>query len=178
MSKPKTKSKLSVQEFQTWLQGIMEFQSADWSPNAEQWAAIFDKIMNLKSDDTVTTTNISAVSIRKIEDMLENKLRNFNNAPQVAEHYDQRPPRSQQPTPGLFDDAQENPTQPTQPAPGGLAPGQELISAEEFQQLSQEEIDAKIAAAKEGLNTSISSTQVRHKTPNVDSTQGYSSSFG
>lgn len=178
-NKPKTKSRLSVQEFQTWLQGIMEFQSPDWSPNAEQWNAIFDKIMNLKTEETTPTVNVSATSIKKLEssmeEILRESLRNFNNAPTaVQEHYvNNAPPRTSAPSPGLFDEP--DPAPPPQ-APGGITPGQELISAEEFEQLSPEELDAKLKAAKEGLNTS-SGLKPQHKTPSIDSSQGYKSGF-
>lgn len=181
-NKTKSKSRLSVQEFQTWLQGIMEFQSSDWSPNAEQWVAIYDKIMNLKNEDTVSTSNISAASLRKIEDaveeIVEGKLRNFNQAPRAAapEYQEPRPPVNRPPAPGLFDEPED--ANPAPHDPNMIQPGQELISAEEFQQLSQEEIDAKIRAATQGKTPSVvGNAQSKHKTPNVDSTHGYNSSF-
>jgi len=40
--------KFSVSEFQTWLDGIMEFQESGWSPTPEQWKSIYQKIQNLK----------------------------------------------------------------------------------------------------------------------------------
>lgn len=47
MPTPKGK-KFTVSEFQTWLDGIMEFQESGWSPSPEQWKAIYQKIQNLK----------------------------------------------------------------------------------------------------------------------------------
>lgn len=178
MSKTKSKPRLSVQEFQTWLQGIMEFQSDDWSPNPEQWNAIYEKIMNLKMDDSVSTSNVSAASLRKIEDLLEEHLRDFKNASVAAgDHYrnpSPQPPRMQpaQPTGGgILDDPQPEPTQPS----GGIMPGQELISADEFPQLAPEEIQERIKNAKDGVLVSDGSKTI--KTPNVDSTKGYRSGF-
>lgn len=173
MSKSKSKQRLSVQEFQTWLQGIMEFQSPEWSPNAEQWAAIFDKIMNLKNEDSVSTSNISAASLRKIEECIEDKLRNFNFAPSVGGQ-NNLSTQAHRPR-GLFDE--EPPQEQQAPThPNGLKPGQELISAEEFQQLTPEELKAKLEAAKEGLGSHVAH-KPQHKTPNIDSTTGYKSSF-
>lgn len=180
MSKAKSKPRLSVQEFQTWLQGIMEFQNDDWSPNPQQWSAIYDKIMNLKTDETVSTTNISAASIRKIEDVLQEQLRNFRGSSVAAGERYQNPPLESNPAPmrpvqgsgGLFDQPQEE--QAPMPS-GGVAPGQELISAEEFPQLTPEQIKERIKQATEGVKISDGSKTI--KTPNVDSTNGYNSGF-
>lgn len=182
MSKTKSKPRLSVQEFQTWLQGIMEFQSDDWSPNPEQWNAIYDKIMNLKTDETVMTTNVSAASLRKIEDLLQEQIRNFRHSSEAAGGRYTNPPRNnivsppamepQQPVSGgLFD---ETPQQDDRPV-GGVMPGQELISAEEFPQLTPEEIAERIKRAKDGVPISDGSKTI--KTPSVDSTKGYKSGF-
>lgn len=177
MSKTKSKPRLSVQEFQTWLQGIMEFQSDDWSPNPEQWNAIYDKIMNLKTDDTVITTNVSAASLRKIEDLLEEQLRNFKGSSVAAGERYTNPPQNrimepvQQPVSGgLFDEQHREPV-----ANNGIMPGQELISAEEFPQLTPEQIAERIKQAKDGVVISDGSKTI--KTPSVDSTKGYKSGF-
>lgn len=176
-NKQKTKQRLSVQEFQTWLQGIMEFQSSDWSPNAEQWAAIFEKIMNLKTEETVATVNVSATSLKKIETMLGDSLRNFNVAPMTLRERQINNARSAPQSPGLFDEVESGPNHNGPLSQNGLSPGQELISAEEFQQLSKEELEAKLKAAKEGLGTVGTGIQPQHKTPNIDTTKGYKSNF-
>lgn len=180
-NKPKTKSRLSVQEFQTWLQGIMEFQSPDWSPNAEQWAAIFDKIMNLKVEDSVSTSNISSLSLRKIEDLLnetlEGKLKNFKGAPVpewTQEQYENNPPPTRK-SPGLFDEVGNGSPNPTEHQTGPQ-PGAELISAEELPQLTPEQIQAKIDEAKQG-SAGVSSSKPQHRTPNIDTSKGYNSNF-
>jgi hypothetical protein len=52
MSKTAKKQKVSkvtsAKELKSWLRGAMEFQPSDWTPNAEQWAAIRDRIFNLE----------------------------------------------------------------------------------------------------------------------------------
>lgn len=184
MSKTKSKPRLNVQEFQTWLQGIMEFQSEDWSPNPEQWNAIYDKIMNLKTDDTAITTNISAASLRKIQDLLQEQIKNFRHSSEAAGGRYINPPRNnvmnppvmepQQPmSGGLFDEAQSQDAGTV--GGGGVMPGQELISAEEFPQLTPEEIAERIKQAKDGVPLSDGSKTI--KTPSVDSTKGYKSGF-
>lgn len=169
--KKKSKSKLTVQEFQTWLEGIMEFQDSDWSPNKEQWVAIYDKIMNLKID-SAGTVNISAQSLRDISDQieqsvgsLEDNIRNFRHAPVQNAHppriLEERDPRSL----------------------GGESVGavpaepQEIISQEELTQLSEEDIRRKIEQAKE-YGTSSASSSKPIKTRDIDTSDGnYSSDF-
>jgi len=68
MSTPKGK-KFTVSEFQTWLDGIMEFQESGWSPSAEQWKAIYQKIQNLKEPpQSPRTVKVDASSISEIVD--------------------------------------------------------------------------------------------------------------
>lgn len=38
------RKKITLAEFKAWIQGIEELQSKDWSPNAEQWKMIREKI--------------------------------------------------------------------------------------------------------------------------------------
>lgn len=186
MSKAKSKPRLSVQEFQTWLQGIMEFQNDDWSPNPQQWNAIYDKIMNLKTDETVSTTNISASSIRKIEDVVQEQLRNFRGSSVAAEERYENPssyrrgnigtqPAPMQPVSGgsLLEEPEQQEMHGS--SPHGVVPGQELISQEEFPQLTPEEIEERIKNARDGVAISDASKTI--KTPHVDSTKGYKSGF-
>lgn len=55
MSKPK-KSKaaktVNAREIKAWLRGIQEFQPEGWTPSAEQWATIREKIFLLEEPDT------------------------------------------------------------------------------------------------------------------------------
>jgi hypothetical protein len=45
------KTTVSVNEFKNWLDGVLDFQPEGWSPNAEQWEKIKNKIDQL--EDTV-----------------------------------------------------------------------------------------------------------------------------
>lgn len=61
MAKKKTKavedtSPISSKELKFWLKGILEFQSDDWIPNAEQWDSIKNKIFNLEDVAARVTT--------------------------------------------------------------------------------------------------------------------------
>ena len=168
-AKPKTKSKLTVQEFQTWLQGIMEFQSPDWSPNKEQWEAIYDKIMNLKAEST--TVNLSASSVRDIVDAVSEEMPNFNNPPASNPYYNQPhgEPRILEEKPieefGAGGQAHNN------------AQPMEVIPAEELPNLSQEEIQRRIEEAKSGTAAS-SRTSTPIKTKSIDTSDGnYVSDF-
>jgi len=38
------RKRITLSEFRAWLQGVEELQSGGWSPNAEQWKLIRDKI--------------------------------------------------------------------------------------------------------------------------------------
>lgn len=38
------RKRITLSEFRAWLQGVEELQTAGWSPNAEQWKLIRDKI--------------------------------------------------------------------------------------------------------------------------------------
>jgi len=80
--------KFTVSEFQTWLDGIMEFQESGWSPSPEQWKAIYQKIQNLKEppqnprkvivDDSSIETMVSEMS-RYIPDLGNVDFESMNN---------------------------------------------------------------------------------------------------
>lgn len=53
----KAKKTTTAQELKAWLQGIQEFQPADWTPNKAQWDAIRDRIMSLPEIVPVTLSN-------------------------------------------------------------------------------------------------------------------------
>ena len=44
------KDKISVSEFKSWLSGVLDFQTDDWTPDKTQWEKILAKIEQL--DDT------------------------------------------------------------------------------------------------------------------------------
>jgi len=72
MPAPKGK-KFTVSEFQTWLDGIMEFQESGWSPSPEQWKAIYQKIQNLK--EPPQTPRKVSVDDSSIEEIVEEVTR-------------------------------------------------------------------------------------------------------
>ena len=163
MKKSNTKAKLTVSEFQTWLQGIMEFQDSDWSPNKEQWVAIYNKIMNLKEAEG--TVRVSAASVREIVDGVEEILPNFNEPPTVVQQ--PRQPLIEEPVNNAL--VQEN-------VGGGVSPEPvEIISQEELVTLSEEEIRQKIEQAKKFGGSSVNNPI---KTPDIDTSNGnYKSGF-
>lgn len=65
--------KFTVSEFQTWLDGIMEFQESGWSPSAEQWKAIYQKIQNLK--EPPQSPRKVAIEEGSIEEIVEEVVR-------------------------------------------------------------------------------------------------------
>lgn len=151
-NKSKTKVKLTVQEFQTWLQGIMEFQDSDWSPNPEQWNAIFDKIMNLKVEEGVSTSNISAASLKKIEEILKKNItsNSIYDSYQQEQYQMTRTPSA----PLLAPEPTTNQT-PMQPIP--------LVTSEEFTQLTPEEFQQKLEAAKSEQAVNVMKTPTSPK---------------
>lgn len=52
-------SVVSAKELKSWLRGAMEFQPSDWTPTAEQWAAIRDRIFNLEEVEFETSYSVS-----------------------------------------------------------------------------------------------------------------------
>lgn len=55
MSKPRQKKPaktVNAKEIKAWLRGILEFQSDEWTPSAEQWATIREKIFNLEENES------------------------------------------------------------------------------------------------------------------------------
>ncbi len=44
MAVKKSKDKISLEQFRSWLQGVEDMQPDDWIPNAEQWKRIREKI--------------------------------------------------------------------------------------------------------------------------------------
>lgn len=64
MTKPtapkKTTKKITVKEIKFWLEGITEFQSPDWVPNAEQWNTVKEKIMSLQEEPSAPVSSLTA----------------------------------------------------------------------------------------------------------------------
>ena len=53
MARTKKPEPMTVVEFKSYLQGIIDFSGADWSPNKAQWKKIYDIIQNLKDPEPV-----------------------------------------------------------------------------------------------------------------------------
>lgn len=51
--KVQNESSMSLTEFKSWLNGLMEFQDDTWAPTPDQWRAIVDKIMKLKDHEPI-----------------------------------------------------------------------------------------------------------------------------
>lgn len=45
---------ITIGEFKSWLQGIKDMLGDDWTPNAEQWKRICEKIDHLKDEPVVS----------------------------------------------------------------------------------------------------------------------------
>lgn len=52
MSRKSNKSikQQTIKEFQSWLDGLLEFQEDSWTPTAAQWKTIKERIYNLKEE--------------------------------------------------------------------------------------------------------------------------------
>lgn len=173
MSKKSQKTaKLTIKEFQTWLEGIMEFQKPDWSPNNEQWSAIYDKIMNLKQE--ASTSTISAPSMNRIEEIVsESKEDIINELARLSngQNFSQRAAASRY----TQDDAAPEPRGALYDEPPQSQPDMqpiEIISQEEFPQLTPEQIQERIAKAKAGMTSSVPSTTSKISTPHLDTSDG------
>lgn len=123
MTAKKNQKKFTVAEFKTWLEGIMQFQNDDWSPNREQWDEIYSKIMNLKEPVNKEKMGLNANAIDEINDIvyfhitdtLRNQMphsqqpqqpqQNFGMAPQQQIHnqpqMDQNTNYNSQPSAGM-----------------------------------------------------------------------------
>lgn len=93
MSKKKTKtetSKMSLQEFKSWLKGIMEFQDDSWTPRPEQWRSIVDKIMDLE-DYQQPTSQIPATNYKVtggvVPQPAQSSQSKFASLPKSDEHH-------------------------------------------------------------------------------------------
>lgn len=61
--------RITIPEFKSWLEGVMELQAEDWAPNAEQWKKIKTRIFSLEGFD--------AQFERHVLVMLNKALQNF-----------------------------------------------------------------------------------------------------
>ena len=58
-SKTKVSQTITAKDLKSWLRGAMEFQPQDWTPNAEQWNAIRERIFNLEENESVESYQYS-----------------------------------------------------------------------------------------------------------------------
>jgi len=77
--KVQNESSMSLTEFKSWLNGLMEFQDDTWAPTPEQWRAIVDKIMKLKDSEPIKH---QSVHIRQTPDNFINDNNSSNTQQQ------------------------------------------------------------------------------------------------
>lgn len=115
----KKAKKFTVPEFKTWLEGIMQFQNEDWSPNREQWEEIYSKIMDLKEPVNKEKSSLTEAALDEINnivyyhitDTLRDQLRQNTPQPQQLLHNPQQPlqqPPQQPPQPPSDSSGMEN----------------------------------------------------------------------
>lgn len=89
----KKKKKFTVPEFKTWLEGIMQFQDSDWSPNREQWDEIYQKIMDLKEPVNREKMGLNDPALDEIAEIVrynvDEGLKHF--APRMAHSHNPAP---------------------------------------------------------------------------------------
>jgi len=71
----RAKKKFTVPEFKTWLDGIMQFQDDDWSPNREQWEEIYAKIMDLKEPVNKEKMGLTDASLDEVNGIVYDQVR-------------------------------------------------------------------------------------------------------
>lgn len=76
--KVQNESSMSLTEFKSWLNGLMEFQDDTWAPTPEQWRAIVDKIMKLK--DSEPTKQQPVHSRQTTDNFINDNFINDNNS--------------------------------------------------------------------------------------------------
>lgn len=116
----KKSKKFTVPEFKTWLEGIMQFQNPEWSPNREQWEEIYSKIMDLKEPVTKekmslnqsTMDEINDIVYFHISDTLMNKMGNVMAQQRQPQPSILQPQPQLQPQPNMYQNPQQPPTQP------------------------------------------------------------------
>lgn len=65
-TKTSYKKKISMLEFRAWLQGVEELQPKDWTPTAEQWKLIRNKIDTIDSTVTLGQNDKSSYNVSRI----------------------------------------------------------------------------------------------------------------
>lgn len=165
----KTKKKFTVPEFKTWLEGIMQFQDDNWSPNRDQWDEIYEKIMNLKEPVNKEKMSLTDSALDEINGIVYDQIReafsNFrppqqmhpqpqpqNQPLQVGHSQPLNPPGTANPSAGSVDPNQLEPLK--QPNPAG---GLEDIGLEQLKK-RQEERHQQVGQ----------SGAASHKLPDVD----------
>ena len=125
VKKEYTNDTVSVKQIKDWLRGILEFQKEDWSPNPEQWETIKNKIFNL--DETET-----------IQQQYQQQQQQQHQLVDIPEKVQSMPIR------------QQSSIMKTLHNEGGLEDSN-VDSGGSFPQLSENDINARIHAAKSGI---------------------------
>jgi len=81
-----TNKKITISEFQAWLQGIHDLQGDDWAPTPEQWKKIKEKLFSIEGFDVPVEKQIVMLVERSLS-----KIRwNAFGPPAQAENNDWR----------------------------------------------------------------------------------------
>lgn len=141
----KTKKKFTVPEFKTWLEGIMQFQDDDWSPNREQWEEIYEKIMNLKEPVSREKMALTENALDEINGIVYDQIREaFSQHSFPQPHAPTSAPL--QPgnynTPGPIDPAAAAAAAPAQPPSNPTPDGLENKSLSELKELTEKKEQA------------------------------------
>lgn len=81
-AKKAQKKKVTITEFQKWIEGIVEFQPEDWRPSDEQWATILEKINNLtnEKDNESEKKQVTIDSLKEQVDNLKEVIESISRA--------------------------------------------------------------------------------------------------
>jgi hypothetical protein len=149
----------TVKEFKTWIEGISEFQPADWCPDAAQWKIIREKIGNLNDEVEVrrVSNNQSTQSINQANEssqgrqMMDQPSRPVVNTSGTLAYI----PANQEGTLNLLPETIGEPVEKIQVATVANPP-----------------------MAAQQVSSTVRFSGKQYKTPNVDSSKGYNSPFG
>lgn len=112
-------NEITIKDFQNWLDGVVEFQDEDWTPNPEQWEKILDKIGKLVDSEPKQQESFRRGAPQQIS--------RLNQPHQQMPH---RPPMQQEPLPEV--ESYE---------PTGLSPEEEYLRQQEQEAIDSEPSD-------------------------------------
>ena len=90
MKKVNKKNKISVRDFQNWVNGILEFQTNEWTPSKDQWKTILAKINLLEDAEVIPeTVNDVAQNVKQLTKQQSTPNNNqYNNVGYTQAHED------------------------------------------------------------------------------------------